>query len=109
MVSINGPNWGESERAPPGQFNESFVCLSVCLFRTFTLNWHYFGKLNATHARSVQHHVQFFPTVKRFVVESSYFIDLNFSKTKQYLFSGGSRSDCWERDLHLSCLMEVSK
>ena len=25
--------WGEPERAPHGQFNEKFVCLSVCLVR----------------------------------------------------------------------------
>ena len=34
--------WGEPERAPHGQFNEKFVCLSVCR-RTFPLNWNHFG------------------------------------------------------------------
>ena len=63
-------NWGEPERAPHGQFNEKFVCLSVSYV---SVKLESFRKLNATHARFVQHHVQFgqfFPTVKRFVVES---------------------------------------
>ena len=49
------------------------VCLSVCLSSYVSVKLESFRKLNATHARSVQHHVQFgqfFPTVKRFVVES---------------------------------------
>ena len=50
------------------------VCLSVCLSVSYvSVKLESFRKLNATHARSVQHHVQFgqfFPTVKRFVVES---------------------------------------
>ena len=47
--------------------------LSVCLSSYVSVKLESFRKLNATHARSVQHHVQFgqfFPTVKRFVVES---------------------------------------
>ena len=67
-------NWGEPERAPHGQFNEKFVCLSVRPSVSYvSVKLESFRKLNATHARSVQHHVQFgqfFPTVKRFVVES---------------------------------------
>ena len=68
-------NWGEPERAPHGQFNEKFVCLSVRPSVSYvSVKLESFRKLNATHARSVQHHVQFghfFPTVKRIVVESS--------------------------------------
>ena len=61
-------------------------------------------KLNATQARSVQHHVQldqFFQTVERFVVESSYRSKSVLAR-QDSICSVANREGLLGRDLHLS-------
>ena len=77
------------------------VCLSVPYVYVKLKS---FRKLNAVHACSVEHHVQFgqfFPTVKRFVVESSYRSKSVLAR-QDSICSVADREGLFGRDLHLS-------
>ena len=77
------------------------VCLSVPYVY---VKLESFRKLNSAHARSVEHHVQFgqfFSTVKRFVVESSYRSKSVLAR-QDSICSVANREGLLGRDLHLS-------